>query len=704
MKKKLIKQKKKIKNKIKKPINKVANRRCKKIGLVIEKRYKIIIVIIILLMLILISKLFYIQIIETSNYQVKLKELTEKIIEGPSTPRGRIYDRNGKIIVDNKSLKTIYYKKPSGITTDEEISLAYKVSDLIEVNYDKMNDDAIRDFWVKSNPKKAKAKIKDKEWQKLKERKITRDDIYKLEKKRVTEKELEKLNERDKEAAYIYYLMNKGYSYAEKVIKNVDVTDEEYAKIAENIDSIEGFNTKLDWQRSYPYGEVMKSILGTVSTSENGIPQELKEYYLEKGYALTDRVGTSYLEYQYEEYLKGEKATYEVLSDGSYKEIKSGSRGNDIMLTIDIELQKEIENIMTEELLAAKNEPNTEYFDKSFVIITDPNTGEVLAMVGKKLVSNGHGGYNVVDYTPGIITTSVTPGSIVKGASHIVGYNTGALKIGEVRNDACIKIAATPIKCSFREYGNIDDIAALKYSSNTYQFQTAIKVGKGKYVYDGPLKIDTSAFDTYRNTFKQFGLGVKTEIDLPNEALGYSGKNTLSGYLLDFSIGQYDTYTPIEISQYISTIANNGKRMRPYLLKSVYSSKKEKLTNKIYETGSKVLNTVDTKQEYFDRVKEGFKQVLAPGGTGSGYVDYSYNAAGKTGTAESFIDSDGDGKIDTETISTSFVGYAPNDNPKVTFIVLTPDVAGPNTDYYGMSKVNMRITKKVTQKYFEIYK
>ena len=688
----------------KKPINKLANKRLEKINLVIEKRYKILILFIVVLMCVLIGKLFYIQIMKNEHYQVKLKELTERIIEGNSTPRGRIYDRSGKVIVDNEAIKTIYYKKAKGVSIEEEIALSYKMGDFIDVDYSKLTDDALRNFWVKSNPKKAKAKIKEKEWQKVKERKLTRDDIYELEKKRVTDEEINNLNEEDLEAAYIYYLMNKGYSYAEKTIKNENVTDEEYAKVAENIDKLNGFNTKLDWQRSYPYGETLKNILGSVSTSEKGIPSDLKSYYLEKGYALTDRVGTSYLEYQYEEYLKGDKAIYEVLEDGSYKELKSGSRGNDIQLTIDIELQKEIESIITLELIEAKKEPNTEYFDKSFVIVTDPNTGEILAMAGKKVIKDDNGNYKVVDYTPGVITTSVTPGSVVKGASHIVGYNTGALKIGDVRNDACIKIAATPIKCSYHEYGNIDDIQALKYSSNTYQFHTAINVGKGNYVYDGPLKIDTSAFDTYRNTFKEFGLGVKTGIDLPNESLGYSGKNTLSGYLLDFSIGQYDTYTPIEISQYITTIANNGKRMQPYLLKAVYSSKKETLTEKIYETEAKVLNTVNTKQEYFDRVKEGFKQVVAQGGTGSGYVDYSYNAAGKTGTAESFIDSDGDGKIDTETISASFAGYAPSDNPKVTFTVISPDVGGPNTDYNGMSKVNMRITKKVTQKYFEFYK
>ena len=676
-----------------------------KIDKIIEKRYKILIVIIILIMSILITKLILIQVFDHEKYTTNLEEMTHKVFYSGSTPRGRIYDRNGNILVDNIALKTIYYKKPNNTRTSEEINTAYKVANYIEVNYSKLNNYSLRQFWVDNNPSKARKKITDEELQLLKERKITNNDIYKYKIERVTEEELNEFSDLDKEAAYIYYLMNKGYSYAEKVIKNVDVTEEEYAIIAEHLDELPGIDIKLDWERYYPYEDTLKTIFGTVSTSENGLPLELKDYYLEKGYSLTDRVGTSYLEYQYEEYLKGKKAMYELLDDGSYKLVEEGLRGNDLVLTIDINLQLEVENILKEELLAAQSEPNTQYFDKSFVIITNPQTGEILAMSGKRVIKQDDGELKVVDYTPGIITTSVTPGSVVKGASHIVGYNTGALKIGEKRNDACIKIAATPLKCSLYEYGNIDDLQALKYSSNTYQFHTAIKVGKANYVYDGPLVIDKEAFNTYRNTFKQFGLGTKTEIDLPNEALGYIGNNTLSGYLLDFAIGQYDTYTPIELSQYISTIATSGKRMKPHLLKEVYSSSaSESLTESIYKFEPVVLNEVETDPIYMERVHEGFKQVLGPGGTGNNYIDESHNPAGKTGTSQSFIDTDKDGVIDTETITTNFVGYAPSDNPTVSFAVISPDVATSDAEENQISKVNKRITQKVSQKYFEIYK
>lgn len=690
---------------MKKKINKYKYYK-KKINIeeIIEKRYKILVIIIMMIMALLLCTLFYVQIIRNKYYDEKLNSLTINIIEGESSPRGRIYDRNGNIIVDNTSIKTIYYKKPNNITIKEEIELAYKVAEFIEVDYDKLTDNMLKKFWILNNNEKAKTRIKDSEWEDYKNRKLTKEDIESLKLKRVKEEDIEKYDELDKEACYIYNLMNKGYYYTEKTIKKENVSDEEYAKIAENINILKGFNVKLGWERYYPYGNTFKTILGSVSSSSSGIPYNLKEFYLEQGYSLTDRVGTSYIEYQYEKYLKGTKATYQVNEDGSYTELTKGSRGNDIVLTIDIELQKAVEEILEEELVKAKQERNTEYFDKSYVIINDPKTGEILAMAGKQIVENEDGKYSIYDYTPGVITASVTPGSIVKGASHIVGYNTGALKIGEVRKDECIKIATTPIKCSFRNYGNVDDIEALKYSSNVYQFLTAINVGKGKYKYNKPLKIDESAFDIYRNTFAEFGLGVKTGIDLPNESLGYKGSNRLSGLLLDFSIGQYDTYTPIQLSQYMSTIANDGVRMKPYLLKAVFDSKEESLTGIIYETKTKQLNKVNTEEKYIERVKEGFKQVTSPGGTGYGYIDYNYLPAGKTGTAQSFLDTNGDGKIDTETTTATFAAYAPFDNPEVVFTVISPDVAPENVSYNGMSSVNTRITQKVSKKYFEIYR
>ena len=695
------KKRKKSKLEIKKktgPINKKHKCNDKHLDEIMNRRFGLIIVLLISIYLVIGCRLFNLQILKNSEYNDKLAMATEKTIESTSAPRGRIYDRNHKLLVDNEGIKTIYYKKQNGITTKEEIELAYEVSNNIDIDYSKIDDNKLKDFYYKSHYKECRKKITDEEWDLYNKRKLNDKDIDKLIYERL-DNEISEYTDSDKKAAYIYYLMNKGYSYAEKVIKNSDVTDAEYAYISENIDNLKGFNTKLDWERVYLYGDTFKSILGNVSSNTQGIPSELSEDYLKRGYTLDDRVGISYLEYQYEDYLRGTKAKYRLLSDNSYELVSEGKRGNDIVLTIDIELQKYLEEVLSNEVLNAKGEPGTQYYNRSFAIVSDPNTGEILAMAGKQAVLKD-GYYQIVDYTPGIVTLPVTPGSVVKGASMMVGYKYGAIDIGTVLNDECIKIKDTPLKCSWQTMGPIDDVYALQNSSNVYQYKIAIKVGNGSYEYNQGLALDESAFDKYREMYAEFGLGEKTGIDLPVESLGFMGKSRLPGHLLDFSIGQYDTYTPIQLSQYINTIANNGVRLKPYLLKEVYkpSDSGDTFGSLIYKANVTELGKLSVEKKYIDRVREGFSAVVTRG-LGYGYMGNYTNSAGKTGTSQSFIDTDGDGKVDTETITSSFVGYSPGDNPKMSIVVVSPDISVPDSTTYGVTR---NISAQVVNKYFEL--
>ncbi len=698
---KISKKKKIVKKNNLKTVNKKRKDTHKYLPEIIEKRYMIITALIVLFFSIISFRLFKLQVIDNTKYVEKLAYSVEKTIESTSTPRGRIYDRNYNLLVDNEAVKTIYYKKENGIKTDDEIKLAYTIAENINVNYDKLTEKRLKEFWYLNNKEESLKKITDLEWKKKTKRKLTDDDILELIYERITEEELNSFNDLDKEAAYIYYLMNKGYSYAEKVIKNSDVTEEEYAYISENVDTLRGFNTKLDWERVYLYGNTFKTILGSVSSNSQGIPAELANYYLKNGYSLDDRVGISYLEYQYENYLKGTKAVYKVTNNHNYELVSQGKRGNDIVLTIDINLQKYLDEMLANEVLNAKMEANTEYYNRSFVIISDPNTGEVLAMSGKQVRVDDDGSLFVVDYTPGISTLPVTPGSVVKGASMLVGYKYGAIDIGTTLLDECIKIKDTPEKCSWRTMGNIDDVYALRFSSNTYQYKIAIKVGNGEYKYNESLNLSADAFDKYRNMYAEFGLGIKTGIDLPIESLGYSGTSKLPGHLLDFAIGQYDTYTPIQLSQYINTLANGGTRYQPYLLKEIHSpSNTGTLGDAIYEAKKVKLGTVDVEEKYIERVRYGFSRVVSDG-LGYGYMGNYTNSSGKTGTSQSFIDTDNDGKVDTETITSSFVGYSPTDNPIMSIVVVSPDISH-NSSYEYQSSVTKRISANAVNKFFEL--
>lgn len=664
-----------------------------------SKRFVVFLVVVLLLFGILGIKLYTVMIVDAKDYKENLEELSYTTVEGTSAPRGRILDRNYNVIVDNKAVKSITYKKDKDISTSRMIELAYEVSPHLDLSYSSLTERSKREFYLAKYPDQCNEKITKKEREKVKIGKLSTNDLGELKIERITEEELATFTDADLKAAYLYYLMNKGYTYDEKTIKE-EATDEEYAYIAEHNSELDGFNTVLDWERVYPYGDTFRSILGTVSTTTQGLPAEDKDEYLAKGYALNDRVGLSYLEKEYEEYLRGEKAEYEVVNSHELKLIKEGKRGNDIVLSIDINLQQELERILTEQVLKAKTEPNTEYYDHSSVVIQDPNTGEILAMASKKIV-----GDKVVDNTTSILTSPITPGSVVKGASMLVAYNTGAVKIGEYMVDECIKVAGTPEKCSSKTLGRINDITALAKSSNVYQFKAAIRVNGQEYSRGMKLNFNQSAFDTYRNMYHSFGLGVKTGIDLPVESLGYSSEDTAAGNLLDFVMGQYETYTPIQLSQYINTIANGGSRLVPHLLKEVHASTEDSsLGETILTVEKKVLNTVDTKSEYMARVKEGFYAVMhSSGGYGRGYIDDKWDAAGKTGTSQSFIDTDNDGVIDTETITSSFVGYAPANNPVMSIMVTSPDSSHPNSSTDYASLVTLHITKEVTNKFFELY-
>lgn len=667
-----------------------------------KKRYLIIKGLLGCLFVILFVELYYVMMIQNEFFREKLLTLIDVKTEGTSAPRGRIYDRNYRLLVDNQAIKKIVYQKPKKVSSEQEIAIAYDLSTRMDLDVTKLSERNVKDFLLVKEKDLVKTKITKEEWEKLDRRELTLNDIENLKRMRITEEEIASLSERDLKAAYLYYLMNRGYSYDEKVIK-VGATDEEYAFVAEHIDEYQGFSPKLDWERVYLYNDTFKTILGMVSSEDQGLPKEKKEEYLRNGYALNDRVGISYLELQYESLLKGKKDVYRVVSSKKKELVEKGHRGQDIVLTIDIELQQEIERILEEEILYTKRQLNTKYYNHSFIIIQDPNTGEILAMSGKQAVRK-NGEYQIYDYTPGILTSPMTVGSVVKGASMLVGYDTGVLKIGEYMQDECIKIASTPKKCSWKTLGRINDLDALALSSNVYQFKIAMRVGKGIYQYDGPLELDKEAFDIYRNMYEQFGLGVKTEIDLPIESLGYHGDSTLPGHLLDFSMGQYDTYTPIQLSQYISTLANKGSRLKPHLLKEIRSySDTEEIGTLIEEITPTVLNTVSTKEEYMNRVRQGFYHVMhAPYGLGVGYISKEYDGSGKTGTSESFLDTNQDGIIDTPTTSTAFIGYAPSDTPKMSIVVTSPDISYvSNIDF--LSLATKRITKRATDSFFNLY-
>ena len=194
--------------------------------------------------------------------------------------------------------------------------------------------------------------------------------------------------------------------------------------------------------------------------------------------------------------------------------------------------------------------------------------------------------------------------------------------------------------------------------------------------------------------YKDYGLGSLTGIDLPNETIGIIGKSIKSDLLLNLSIGQYDTYTPIELFQYVNTIASLGERRKPLLMHSIRDN-----NSIIKENNYDIINNISLDEVYLKRLREAMHLSITSG-TSRNYIKDIYNGAGKTGTSETYIDSDNDGKMDVKTISNAFVGFAPFDNPKYSIVVLTPNIYVERD--YDYQKVHTKyISNNIMQFLFE---
>ena len=614
-------------------------------------------------------------------YAKKLDEKTNIYVNGTSAPRGRILDTNGKVLVDNIGVKTIYYNKIKGIKSSDELKIAAYLVEILDV--DEGNDKELKSYYLVTN-NNGKDLITKEEYDLLEKRKLTKEDIENKKIERITD-EMINYDSTTKKIAHVYNLMNNGYIYSKKEIAK-NVSEGEYAKIIES--KIPGVTGELSWERVYLYGDTLKNVFGRVGS----ITKELKNDYLNNGYELTDLVGISYLEKEYEEYLKGKKAKYKVGSDYSLTKVNEEEKGYDLVLSIDIDLQMKVEEIIKDKINLGKRYGNTEYFKDGYAIVSNPLTGEILALGGQRLNDDN----SFSDISLNTTNKSYTIGSAVKGATIGVGYKYNLITPGAFINDACVKLYLVPEKCSFKRLGKVNDLTALANSSNYYQYMIAIKLTGNNYKPNVKLNATKEHFDIYRNMLASFGLGVKTEIDLPGEEIGIIGSTIADDLLLNLSIGQYDTYTPLEVLQYINSVAS-GKRMKLSLMKEIRNK-----DNVILKNDINILNDVDLDEDSLERIREGMRLVLSEG-TGKFYVPQGFDFAGKTGTSESFLDTNNDGKVDTATISSTFTGFYPSEDPKFSLVVITPNISHKNGKteafYYGASKITKDIVNFLNSNY-----
>ncbi|WP_336975059.1 penicillin-binding protein 2 [Bacillus thuringiensis] len=663
----------------------------------------------------IIIRLGKVQIVDGEGYKNVVEKQENATVSIP-VPRGLIFDREGENVVNNTAVRTISYTKGKDITSEEILKIAKKLSKILEIpeeDINRLTETDKKDYWMQLNKEKTKKKITKKDEENLRKQNIEGKEFDKkideLRRGRVTAEELNELSPQDLKILTIKGRMNSGYKMTPQIIKK-NVSEKEYATISESLSDFPGIDATIDWERNYVNGELFRSVLGNITSTEEGLPKENLDYYLVRDYNRNDRIGKSYIEQRYEDVLHGTKAEVKNVTDRKgnviqTETISKGKSGNNLIMTIDMKLQKAVEEILEKQLKAYKgSEP---LLDRAFVVMMNPNTGEILSMAGKKL-GKKDGDIEIADYALGTMTSSYELGSTVKGATVLTGFETKAITPGTNFNDVPMKFKGTKEKKSWKDFGIVDDLRALQVSSNVYMFNTALKIAGIDYVPNSSLDIKASAFEKMRYYFGQFGLGVPTGIDLPNETSGIMRKeNYQPGFLLDLAIGQYDTYTPLQLAQYVSTIANGGNRLKPQILREIreQTTRKEDVGKIIKSMEPVVLNHVDMKKEYIDRVKEGFRRVFQEGdGTGvSTFKNLPYKPAGKTGTAQTVyggddnsVGKDQEGKR-VRCYNLTLTGYAPYDKPEVAFSVVVPWITNDKGN-----KINSIIGKEVLDAYFDL--
>ncbi len=643
------------------------------------KKFYLIIILLIGLFSGFIGKTYSLVFTNHDFYMEEYNKINNIYIYGNSAPRGRILDIKGRVLVDNLGINTIIYHKPNNITLEKEIEVAKNLVLLTNYSY-KYNENILKDYYMLLKPEETKKLITDKEYELYKERKLNKEDLEKLKKERITQEDIDSLSDLEKYSSYFYYLMNDGYMYDNKLLLN-DITDEEYAKIIEA--NLAGIFGEISWVRYYPYKDSLKSILGMVS---NTLPKEKREL-LREGYTLNDKVGISGLEEYYEEYLKGEKALYKVSNNNLILQ-KPAKKGNDLILEIDMDLQLKVEEIIKEQLINASNMANTKYYKESYALISEPLTGKIKAIAGVRKITNNKD-ISFQDVSINVIKNAYTVGSAVKGASMSVGYKYKAIDIGSKITDGCVKLANIPAKCSYSRLGTLTDLKALALSSNYYQFIVALRVAGYNYTYNMKANITEEEFNKYRDTFAMFGLGSLTGVDLPQESIGLRGNKIAPDLFLNLAIGQYDLYTPMQMLQYINTIANNGSRLKLQIMHSINNEDEVLLEAKEEE-----LSKLDLDDKYLKRIQEGFREVVKSG-TGYWYASPKVLGAGKTGTSESYIDSDYNGTLDAYVLSNTFIMYAPYDAPKYSIVVISPNTSDLNSKNRYRAQINRLIARNI---------
>lgn len=641
-------------------------------------RLNLLFAIVILLFLAIIGRLLYMQVLHKDFYENKLASASQTRVTMGSA-RGEIYDAAGKPLVQNTVKQVVSFTRSNKMTAADLKDISKKLLDYVTVTSPELTDRQMADYYLADTEvykKTVEALPKDKRYD-SDGNQLSESELYNNAAESIAVDQLN-YSDDEKKAIYLFSQLNSVENFATGNIQTDPLTDTQVALIASASKKLPGISISTSWDRKV-LETSLSSIVGTVSSEKSGLPAEEVDAYLKKGYSLNDRVGTSYLEKQYEEVLQGKRTIKEIHLDKhgdmeSVENIEEGSKGKNIKLTIDLTFQDSVDSLLKSYFNSELANGGAKYSEGVYAVALNPKTGAVLAMSGMK--HNLETGELTPD-SLGTVTNVFVPGSVVKAATISSGWENGVLKGNQTLTDqpivfqgsAAINSWYTPYYGSFP----VTAVEALEYSSNTYMVQTALGMMGQTYQPDMTVKTNQleSAMGKLRATFSEYGLGAATGIDLPEESTGFIPKEfDLANYLYN-AFGQFDNYTPMQLAQYVATIANNGVRLSPRIVEGVYDNNEQGgLGELVKQVDSTEMNKINISESDMAILQKGFYQVSHGTSALTTGRSLSEGAAvsisGKTGTAESYV---ADGKKAT---NTNAVAYAPSDNPQIAVAVVFP--------------------------------
>lgn len=388
-------------------------------------------------------------------------------------------------------------------------------------------------------------------------------------------------------------------------------------------------------KRFYPNGVFASHLIGYVEKEEktsNMVGKFGIERYLNEDLQETDGK------------LVFESDSWGILLPNSKENVTPPVNGKNVTLTID----KKIQTVLEDSL----NKVDEKYKPKQIIaIISNPKTGEIVAM-SQRPSFNPTTKEGLTDTWRNLaIEESYEPGSTMKVFTLAAAVQEGVFNPNETYVTGTYKVPGD----------SISDHSGIP-RGETMTFLEGVQ--RSSNVAFATLAMDKIGEDTFRQYLTKFGLDQKTGIDLPNEIIGQiQYKYQIEKVTTAF--GQGSTITPIQQIQGASAIANDGKMMRPYVIKSVSNQD----TGKVLKSTKPKIAGTPISAEAAKQVREYLGTVITgEHGTGSKYALDGYEVAGKTGTAQ-IAGPDGRYLVGRNNYVFSFIGMAPKDDPQLVMYV-----------------------------------